>query len=59
MKIKLNGDDRKWDGERVLRVHGGVRRHGTRTQGSGYVDPLDFNEKCPERGLPGELSSRS
>lgn len=47
LKIKLNGDDRKWDVDRVLRVD----RVTTQTQkerGVGqWVYSLDFNEKCP------------
>jgi len=49
-KIKLNGDDRKWDVERVLRVD----RVTTQTQKlrgvSHWVYSLDFNEKCPNVG---------
>ena len=47
LKIKLNGDDRKWDVERVLRVD----RVTTQTQKqrgvTHWVYSLDFNEKCP------------
>jgi len=47
LKIKLNGDDRKWDVERVLRVD----RVTTQTQRErgvkDWVYSLDFNEKCP------------
>ena len=39
IKIKLNGDDRNWDLNRVIRVHQAVA--GT------AVYSLDFNEKCP------------
>jgi L-alanine-DL-glutamate epimerase-like enolase superfamily enzyme len=46
-KIKLNGDDRKWDVDRVLRVDRVVtqtqRQRGTKE----WVYSLDFNEKCP------------
>lgn len=46
-KIKLNGDDRKWDVDRVLRVD----RVTTQTQKergvTDWVYSLDFNEKCP------------
>ena len=46
-KIKLNGDDPKWDVERVLRVD----RIATETQKKRGVAKwyysLDFNEKCP------------
>ena len=50
-KIKLNGNDLKWDLERVLHID----RVTTETQEKrgcqdwSYV--LDFNEKCPECGL--------
>lgn len=47
LKIKLNGDDRKWDVERVLTVD----RVASETQRQRGVDKwfysLDFNEKCP------------
>ena len=47
LKIKLNGDDRKWDVDRVLRVD----RVTTETQHErgvkDWVYSLDFNEKCP------------
>lgn len=46
-KIKLNGDDRKWDADRVLHVD----RVATQTQRqrgvTDWVYSLDFNEKCP------------
>jgi len=47
LKIKLNGDDAKWDVERVVRVH----RITTETQKkrgvTEWVYSLDFNERCP------------
>jgi len=43
IKIKLNGDDRDWDMERVIRVHQAAMGTG-RTD---FVYSLDFNEKCP------------
>ena len=47
LKIKLNGDDRKWDVDRVLHVD----RVTTQTQKqrgvTHWVYSLDFNEKCP------------
>jgi len=47
LKIKLNGDDRKWDVDRVLHVD----RVATQTQKqrgvTEWVYSLDFNEKCP------------
>jgi L-alanine-DL-glutamate epimerase-like enolase superfamily enzyme len=42
IKIKLNGDDRKWDLDRVLRVHEAAAKGA-----SAAVYSLDFNEKCP------------
>ena len=47
MKIKLNGEDNKWDTDRVLAVD----RVATETQRkrgvTNWVYSLDFNEKCP------------
>jgi L-alanine-DL-glutamate epimerase-like enolase superfamily enzyme len=43
IKIKLNGDDRAWDMNRVVRVHQAAQSTGR----SGFVYSLDFNEKCP------------
>jgi L-alanine-DL-glutamate epimerase-like enolase superfamily enzyme len=47
-KIKLNGDDLKWDSERVV----GVDRVATETEEkrgvTGWVYSLDFNERCPD-----------
>ncbi|MFO0866273.1 MAG: enolase C-terminal domain-like protein [Gemmataceae bacterium] len=47
LKIKLNGDDLRWDVERVV----GVERVAVRTQAKRDVATwhysLDFNEKCP------------
>src|SRR5580704_8814479 len=43
IKIKLNGDDRQWDMERVIRVH----QAATGTASADFVYSLDFNEKCP------------
>jgi L-alanine-DL-glutamate epimerase-like enolase superfamily enzyme len=48
LKIKLDGDDLKWDSERVL----GVDRVSTETQQKrgvkDWVYSLDFNERCPD-----------
>jgi len=50
MKIKLNGEDNKWDTDRVLAVD----RVATETQRkrgvTNWVYSLDFNEKCPNVG---------
>jgi L-alanine-DL-glutamate epimerase-like enolase superfamily enzyme len=47
LKIKLNGDDPKWDVDRVLRIDRITtetqRKRGTKA----WVYSLDFNEKCP------------
>jgi L-alanine-DL-glutamate epimerase-like enolase superfamily enzyme len=55
IKIKLNGDDRNWDLERVLRVHKAVPGQA--------VYSLDFNEKCPNieylLGFLRDLKSKS
>ena len=46
IKIKLNGDDRKWDMDRVVRVHQAALSTGRKD----FVYSLDFNEKCPNVG---------
>ncbi len=46
IKIKLNGDDRAWDMERVVRVHQAALSAGRKD----FVYSLDFNEKCPNVG---------
>ncbi len=46
-KIKLNGDDRKWDVERVLRVDRVVTQTQKERGAKDWVYSLDFNEKCP------------
>src|SRR5438094_2680946 len=49
-KIKLNGDDLKWDVDRVITVGRVVQ--GTQSQRGvdEWVLSLDFNEKCPNVG---------
>jgi L-alanine-DL-glutamate epimerase-like enolase superfamily enzyme len=47
IKIKLNGDDRKWDGERVIRVQEATAATERERKVNEYVYSLDFNEKCP------------
>ncbi len=42
IKVKLNGDDRNWDLNRVIRVH----EAATQVRND-LVYSLDFNEKCP------------
>ena len=46
-KIKLNGDDRKWDVERVLCVDRVVTQTQKQRGVRDWVYSLDFNEKCP------------
>ena len=46
-KIKLNGDDRKWDVERVLRVDKVTTQTQQARGATHWVYSLDFNEKCP------------
>ncbi len=43
IKIKLIGNDRDWDMERVIRVHEAARGTGR----PDFAYSLDFNEKCP------------
>ena len=47
LKIKLNGDDRKWDVERVLRVDKVTTQTQAQRGVRDWVYSLDFNEKCP------------
>jgi L-alanine-DL-glutamate epimerase-like enolase superfamily enzyme len=46
-KIKLDGDDLKWDSERVLSVDRVVTETENKRGVSGWVYSLDFNERCP------------
>ncbi|HLM99221.1 MAG TPA: enolase C-terminal domain-like protein [Bryobacteraceae bacterium] len=46
-KIKLNGDDRKWDVERVLHVDRVTTQTQRQRGAKEWVYSLDFNEKCP------------
>jgi L-alanine-DL-glutamate epimerase-like enolase superfamily enzyme len=46
-KIKLNGDNRKWDVERVLHVDRVVTQTQQQRSVNNWVYSLDFNEKCP------------
>jgi L-alanine-DL-glutamate epimerase-like enolase superfamily enzyme len=46
-KIKLNGDDRNWDVERVLHVDRVVTQTQKQRGVRDWVYSLDFNEKCP------------
>jgi L-alanine-DL-glutamate epimerase-like enolase superfamily enzyme len=47
LKIKLNGDDPKWDVERVLRVDRITTETQKKRGARDWVYSLDFNEKCP------------
>jgi L-alanine-DL-glutamate epimerase-like enolase superfamily enzyme len=49
-KIKLNGDDLKWDVDRVLSVSRVVEEAQSRRKVDDWVVSLDFNEKCPNVG---------
>lgn len=46
-KIKLDGDDLKWDSDRVLRVDRAVAETEKKRGVTNYVYSLDFNERCP------------
>lgn len=50
LKIKLNGDDIKWDVERVLRTDKITAEAQKKRNVSKWVYSLDFNEKCPNIG---------
>jgi L-alanine-DL-glutamate epimerase-like enolase superfamily enzyme len=47
LKIKLDGDDLKWDVERVIRVDRVTTATQRRRGVSEWVYSLDFNERCP------------
>jgi L-alanine-DL-glutamate epimerase-like enolase superfamily enzyme len=47
-KIKLDGDDLKWDSERVLSVDRVVTETERARGVTGWVYSLDFNERCPD-----------
>ncbi len=47
IKIKLNGDDVKWDVERVITVDRVAAETQAKRGVSKWVYSLDFNEKCP------------
>ena len=47
LKIKLNGDDPKWDVDRVLRVDRITTETEKKRGAKDWVYSLDFNEKCP------------
>ena len=47
LKIKLNGDDWKWDLERILRVDSATTATQKQRGVARWFYSLDFNEKCP------------
>jgi len=47
LKIKLNGDDAKWDVERVVRVDKITTATEKKRGVKEWVYSLDFNERCP------------
>jgi L-alanine-DL-glutamate epimerase-like enolase superfamily enzyme len=49
-KIKLNGDDLKWDLERVLHIDKVTTETQKKRQVDDWAYVLDFNEKCPDVG---------
>ncbi|MDX2151257.1 MAG: enolase C-terminal domain-like protein [Bryobacteraceae bacterium] len=50
IKIKLNGDDLKWDVERVVRVDRIAAETQKKRGLAKWVYSLDFNERCPNIG---------
>jgi L-alanine-DL-glutamate epimerase-like enolase superfamily enzyme len=50
MKIKLNGDDLKWDIERVVRVERAAAPVQAKRGVKEWKYSLDFNERCPNVG---------
>jgi L-alanine-DL-glutamate epimerase-like enolase superfamily enzyme len=47
IKIKLNGEDLKWDVDRVLTVERAAAEAQQKRGAKNWVYSLDFNEKCP------------
>jgi L-alanine-DL-glutamate epimerase-like enolase superfamily enzyme len=47
IKIKLNGEDLKWDVDRVLAVDRAATEAQAKRNVARWVYSLDFNEKCP------------
>jgi L-alanine-DL-glutamate epimerase-like enolase superfamily enzyme len=50
LKIKLNGEDLRWDVERVLAVERAAAEAQAARGASAWNYSLDFNEKCPNVG---------
>ena len=55
IKIKLNGEDLKWDIDRVLRVDKTAEEAQAKRGVTKWVYSLDFNEKCPNVGYLVEM----
>lgn len=55
IKIKLNGEDLKWDVERVLRVDKTAAEAQKQRGVTAWNYSLDFNEKCPNVGYLMEM----
>lgn len=55
IKIKLNGEDLKWDIERVLRVDQVATQTQEKRGVAKWNYSLDFNEKCPNVGYLMEM----
>jgi L-alanine-DL-glutamate epimerase-like enolase superfamily enzyme len=47
IKIKLNGDDLKWDVDRVFRIDSAAEEAQKKRGLSKWVYSVDFNERCP------------
>jgi L-alanine-DL-glutamate epimerase-like enolase superfamily enzyme len=47
IKIKLNGDDLKWDVDRVVRIDSAAEATQKKRGLAKWVYSLDFNERCP------------
>jgi len=50
LKIKLNGDDSRWDLQRIIRIHDVANQTLNRGSSTGkpFAYSLDFNERCPD-----------
>jgi L-alanine-DL-glutamate epimerase-like enolase superfamily enzyme len=47
LKIKLNGDELRWDVERILNVDAVAEQIRSRSERNTLAYSLDFNERCP------------
>ncbi len=50
LKIKLNGNDLKWDVDRVVRIDRATAEAQKKRAVDQWVYSLDFNEQCPDVG---------